>query len=100
MKDAQLYYTAPSDEAFEDMKKACMSIWNTMGNDGGYRDEKIARIEHIGNIEDNFMYMFAMFDIHNQRKVVNMLQESTKKELTERLVDGGNNIGFLVTIGL
>lgn len=85
-----LYYQAPSDAAFEDMKKACMDVWSTMGNDGGYRDEKIGRIKDIKNISDNFMYMFAMFDINNQRRVVSLIEVSTIEDVRERMKAGGN----------
>lgn len=90
MKEAKLYYTAPSDEAFNDMKKACTTIWNGMGNEGGYRDEKLKRIKDVGNVQDNFMYLFAMFDMNNQRRVVSLLQASTIDDLRVRMLDGGN----------
>ncbi len=85
-----LYYEAPSDDAFEDMKKACLEVWNSKGNDGGYRDEKIGRIKDIGNVGDNFMYMFAMFDINNQQRVVSLLEASTIEDVRERMKAGGN----------
>lgn len=84
------YYEAPPDAAFEDMRKAAMEIWNTMGNAGGYRDEKIARIKNIANVQDNFMYIFAMFDINNQRRVVSLLDTNTIEEIRTRMEAGGN----------
>lgn len=85
-----LYYTPPTETAFEDMKKSCIELWRTKGNAGGYSDEKIHRIENIQNISDNFMYMFAMLDINNQRIVADKLSPETKKAVRERMVDGGN----------
>ena len=96
----KLYYTAPKDESFEDMKKSCIEVWKTMGNAGGYSDEKIGRIKDIGNIGDNFMYMLAMFDMGNQRNVISRLKEETKTELKERMIDGGNDDYYLISIGL
>ena len=87
---AKLYYTPPSDEAFEDMRKACIELWNTYDNSGGYVDEKTERIKVIHNVGDNFMYMFAMLDINNQRKVAAMLAPETKEAVRERMIDGGN----------
>lgn len=88
MTEARLYYTPPSDEAFEDLKLAAISIWNTYDHED-YRNEKIGAIKDIRNISDNFMYMFAMFDWKNQRKVVQLIREDTRQALKERLIDGG-----------
>ena len=81
----QLYYTAPTDTAFEEMKKACIEVWGQYKESpGNYYEEKLSRIQDITNIKDNFVYMFAMFDVGNQRKVVALLSESTKEELKVR----------------
>lgn len=79
------YYVAPSDESFEDMKRCAIAIWNTYDDEFGYATEKINAIKDLKNISDNFMYMFAMFDIENQRLCWDRLKESTRKELVERL---------------
>ncbi len=97
-QDAKLYYTPPSDECFEDMKKACIEIWNHMSNDGGYRDEKIGRIKDIKNVGDNFMYMLAMFDINNQRHVTRWLNRETKDAVRERMLAGGNDPHYINNI--
>lgn len=86
----KLYYTAPSEEAFQDLKRACMMVWNQYDDSYGYASEKIKRIESIGNIEDNFMYMLAMFDYKNQMKVASLISEETKVEINKSLIDGGN----------
>jgi len=96
----KLYYTAPSDTAFDEMKSACIEIWKEKGNIGGYSDEKIARIKDIKNIEDNFMFMFAMFDVNNQGLVTDLLSEETRTALRERMIDGGNDESILAYIGL
>ena len=85
-----LYYTAPSDEIFEEMKKAATVVWNRMDNTYGYVDEKLARIKDIKNVEDNFMYIFAMFDMGRQRECSFLLNDSAKDALRDRLRDGGN----------
>lgn len=97
---SKLYYTAPSDEAFEDMRKACIEVWGQYDNEFGYVDEKTSRIKEIGNVQDNFMYMLAMFDHINQRKVVEKLSEETKQAVRERMLDGGNEPSYLAMIGL
>lgn len=81
----ELYYTAPSEKAFEDMKKCAIELWNTYDNTYGYVDEKVNAIKDLKNVGDNFMYIFAMFDSVNQIKVSCMLKDYTIKELAMRL---------------
>ena len=87
---AEIYYTAPSEEAFNEMKRASIAVWETKGNEGGYSDDKISRIKDIKNTQDNFMYMLAMFDTGNQSLVCQKLSDKTREAVRVRLVDGGN----------
>jgi hypothetical protein len=83
----ELYYTAPSDEVFEELKKAAIKIWNEYDNEHGYVDEKVGRIKDLENSGDNFMYIFAMFDIMNQQKLVTLVSLPVIEALAERLED-------------
>lgn len=94
----ELYYLPPPDKAFKELKRACMEKWATMGAEQSYRDEKIGRIKDIENVEDNFMYLFAMFDHGNQRIIASRLSEATKQELRDRLKAGGNDEAFINAI--
>lgn len=94
-----LYYKAPTEYAFNRMKKACIKVWSSYENED-YRNEKIGAIKNIQNVGDNFMYMFAMFDGFNQQKVVIQLDEQTKEELRLRMIDGGNDIWEIKRLGL
>lgn len=80
-----LYYTAPSNEIFEEMKQACISIWNEKDDSYGYATEKKNRIKDLQNIDDNFMYMPAMFDAINMEKLRCRLSQATLKEFLARL---------------
>ena len=84
----RLYYTPPPEECFDDMKQAAISLWSTMGDEPSYSQEKIGRIKDINNIEDNFMYIFAMFDYQNQKKL--KLTPDTIREVNRRLIEGGS----------
>ena len=95
-----LYYIAPPENVFAELKNICIEIWNTYDNEYGYAEEKIGRIKDILNIDDNFMCMLAMFDFINQSKVINKLSEETKKEVRERLIAGGAPESYLINIGL
>ena len=97
---SRLYYTAPTDEIFEDMKSGALKIWKQVAQDPRYLSEKTSRVEQIGNIGDNFMYILAMFDINNQRLLVNILREDTKDAVRERLIDGGNEPFYIASMGL
>jgi len=98
--EKNLYYTAPSDLFFEEMKTACIEVWSGYGDTHGYASEKIRRIRDIVNVQDNFMFMLAMFDSENQKKVISKLSEGCKEALRDRMIAGGNDDWFINSIGL
>lgn len=79
------YYTAPSQEIFDELKRASINLWNTYDDTYGYSVEKIKRIRDIENIKDNFMFMFAMFDVYNQRKILDKVSPECAAEIAMRL---------------
>jgi len=81
----ELYYIAPEQHLFDEMKKLSIAVWNTYDNQFWYVDEKVNLIKDIQNIRDNFMYMFAMFDCRNQRKIIQMASPELIKAIKERL---------------
>jgi hypothetical protein len=86
----ELYYTPPTQEIFNEVKEKAIEIWSKMGDEPSYSQEKIGAIKDIGNVQDNFMYMVAMFDIHNQRILAEKLSPETRLAIRERMIDGGN----------
>ena len=86
----KLYYTPPIDEQFNELKERAIEVWKTYDNKYGYVDEKVNRIKDIKNVQDNFMYIIAMFDIQNQEKLAEKLSPETRKAVRERMIDGGN----------
>lgn len=98
--NAKLYYTAPRDDLFEEMKRECIAQWRTFDNSYGYVDEKVGRIKDIKNVEDNFMYMLAMFDQMGQTAVIARLSPAAKVAVRERLVAGGNYDYYITALGL
>ena len=97
---SKLYYTPPSDKCFEELKEKAIEIWKTYDDTYKYATGKINRIKDIKNIQDNFMYILAMFDHINQRKVISKLSNETKEAIRIRLIDGGNDKSYLRMIGL
>lgn len=98
---SELYYTPPADEVFEEMRSAAMDVWGKYKNSpGDYYESKVARIRDIKNVGDNFMYIFAMFDMHNQASVVARLSATARKELRNRMIDGGNEALYIRAVGL
>lgn len=84
-----LYYEPAIQEEFEELKKAAIEVWQSYDDTYGYASEKMDRIKEILNVADNFMYIFAMFDSQNQRKVLGKLSGGTKQAIKERLLAGG-----------
>lgn len=85
-----LYYKPVTDDTFQEIKDAVTAIWQTYDDTYGYATSKIERIKDKNNIQDNGMYMVAMFDMNNQRKLASLLSEEAKQEIRERLVAGGS----------
>lgn len=83
-----LYYEAPSDEIFEEVKSACIKIWETYDNTYGYVDEKLERVSGLNNIHDNFMYMVSMFDHWNQKRLSEILSPTAKLAIINRIKSG------------
>jgi len=92
----KLFYTPPTRKQFDELKNRAIDIWNTYDNEFGYADEKINKIKDIENIQDNFMYMVAMFDIDNQAKLAMSLTEETRLSVRQRMVDGGVDERYIV----
>lgn len=93
---SKLYYTAPTDEIFQEVKQASIKVWNKYDDSFGYRTEKIESISKLKNVRGNFMYMVAMFDIHNQRELSSYLTDEAKKEIRDRMIDGGQPQEYIV----
>jgi hypothetical protein len=88
----KLYYTAPSDEIFEEVKKASMDLWTERYPEETspfYAKEKVERIKDWKNIGDNLMSLVAMFDDYNQRNLSDKLSPLAKQEIRIRMIDGG-----------
>lgn len=72
------YYTAPSDEVFNEIKDCAVRIWNTYDDTYGYRTEKLNRITDIENIKDNAWFIIAMFDSYNREILLGLLKPETR----------------------
>lgn len=84
-----LYYEAPSDEIFEEVKKQALLLWGSYDDTHGYATEKKDRIKDLENIRDNVMYIVAMFDDSNQRLLSNVLTDEAREAIHARIVAGG-----------
>lgn len=79
------YYTPPSQEVFDDIKQASIKVWQSMDDTYGYTTDKIKRIKDLENVQDNAWYMFAMFDIFNQAKLIDLVASTTQEKIQEML---------------
>lgn len=79
------YYTAPSQEVFDDIKDNATKIWKTYDNTYHYVDEKLDRIKDIQNISDNAWFIVAMFDSINQAKLITMVKPKTAQLIIQAI---------------
>lgn len=82
----ELYYQAPSQAMFDEIKKEAIKIWQTYDDTYGYASEKVDRIKDLTNVKDNYMYMVAMFDDTNKLKLMAALKPSTVSRIAKALV--------------
>lgn len=95
-RESRLYYTPPPDEQFEELRSSAISLWKELNdNKFGYVTKKVNSIKDIGNIEDNFMYIIAMFDHFNQIELASRLSEETKISVRNRMIDGGTKLEYI-----
>lgn len=73
----ELYYTAPAQPVFDEIKRCAKAIWLTYDDEFGYATEKITKVDAVGNVGDNWMYLVAMFDQRNQGRLFALLSPST-----------------------
>ncbi len=83
------YYTAPSDDIFEDIQKCSIFIWSSFDAIDEYKSEKIDRIKDLSNISDNALFIVSMFDIFNQAKLLGLVKDETKNWLG-KFLDSNN----------
>lgn len=90
-KNQKEYYQTPSKEVFEEVKQACKEIWATYDDEYGYATEKIKRVDLIGNVSDNIMFMIGMFDTDNMAKLALKLSPETNQIIINKLLSVGNH---------
>lgn len=86
---SKLYYEAPNDQIFNEVKEATIKLWKTYDDTYGYATEKVERIKDIQNISDNLMFIVSMFDLTNQAKLAVSLSKEARDAIGDRLRDGG-----------
>lgn len=79
------YYTAPSDEVFNEIKEKAIEIWQTYDDTYGYATEKIETVNRITNVKDNWGYIVGMFDSDNQQKLLAKLSPAARSKVEEWL---------------
>ena len=90
----KLYYEAPSDEIFDEVKQMSMALWTVEYPDAihpYYAKEKVQEIEPLQNVRDNVMSIVARFDSVNMRKLATKLSPQARQALRDRMLDGGND---------
>jgi hypothetical protein len=84
----RLYYTPPDERMFNELKASAIQLWTAIERNEGDAEDKLTQIQGMQNIEDNFMYIVAMFDEGNREKLADMLSGKTRKAVSLRMIDG------------
>lgn len=83
--DKELYYTAPSQEIFDEVRKEAINIWVDLNP--RFHHEKTDYLKKLENIRDNFMVIVAMFDCNNQRTLAIKISAEARKAISDRMRD-------------
>ncbi len=75
----------PTQEVFDEMKNIATEIWNTYDNRFGYVTEKLERINSFGNVQDNAMVFYRMFDWVNQQTFMSKASPNVKMYIQNNL---------------
>jgi hypothetical protein len=81
------YYTPPSQAIFDEIKNAAIAIWKTYDDTYGYASGKIERIKGMKNVKDNAWFIIAMFDPHNQARLVGLVSDETATLIKAAIFD-------------
>lgn len=76
-----------SDELFNELKDNAIEIWQGYDDTYGYASEKIAMVNRISNVKDNYGGIIGMFDHKNQRKLYDRVSPDAQ-ELIDDWVGG------------
>lgn len=91
-----LYFEAPTDEIFDEVKDQAIKLWRSYDDTHGYASTKVNAIKDLKNVKDNVMYIIAMFDMSNQRLLSNVLSDEAREAIHNRLVAGGSTPDYVV----
>lgn len=90
--ESELYYTAPKEEIFQELKDCSIEIWSSYNDEHGYASEKINKIKSMDNYMGNFMHIIGMFDLNNQKKLSEILSEECCDQIIIRMINGGRKL--------
>lgn len=66
-----------TDAQFKELKENAIKIWESYDDEFGYATEKIARVNEITNMRDNWITIWGMFDSTNQQILISMISDET-----------------------
>ena len=80
-KMKKLYYIAPVDSIFGEVRSEAIKIWNQYDN----HEAHIEHLKEMQNIKDNMMYILAEFDEENQEILFNRMSDETQIAISDRV---------------
>ena len=85
---SKLYYTAPSQEIFEEVRTVCISF----RKEHQFNEDKVQLLVRLKNHKDNFMYMVAKLDRNNQTRLHNTISALASLAIGTRMLAGGMDL--------
>jgi hypothetical protein len=73
-----LGYKKPSEEVFEDIKRACIDKWNDLDNTQGYVTRRVKHINQFPNEGANVMTILNSLHPVNRAEVMPLLSDESK----------------------
>jgi len=77
----KLYYIAPKDNTFDEVRNAAIRIWMSYPD----HEQHIEHLKEMQNIADNMMYILAEFDEYNQKVLFDNVSKNTQLAISDRV---------------
>jgi hypothetical protein len=97
---SKLWYKAPSDVIFNEMKTAFLQVWSKYAIEW-LKNDTVETAKNLTNIRDNYTWFFTKCDWINQNEFIWLLKKEARKYILKRIYANeltGNMIEYCAVI--